>query len=85
MLAVHKQFTDYELPAGQDYLAIHYLSHKKAVVWLASQTIVMFGEYHEWTELGQNHHSSTTKILSYQNRFTCLIYTSSDQIEQIET
>ena len=29
-VVIHKQFTDYELPAGQDYPGIiHYLSHRK--------------------------------------------------------
>ena len=91
-VVIHKQFTDYELPAGQDYPGIiHYLSHRKPWFDLASQTYRdVWWYYHslEWTELGQNHHLHPLQklhIYPIREPLTCLIYTSSDQIEQIET
>ena len=90
-VVIHKQFTDYELPAGQDYPGIiHYLSHRKPWFDLASQTYRdVWWYYHslEWTELGQNHHLHPLQklhIYPIREPLTCLIYTSSDQIEQIE-
>ena len=91
-VVIHKQFTDYELPAGQDYPGIiHYLSHRKPWFDLAAQSYRdVWWYYHslEWTELGQNHHLHPLQklhIYPIREPFTCLIYTSSDQIEQIET
>lgn len=91
-VVIHKQFTDYELPAGQDYPGIiHYLSHRKPWFDLAAQSYRdVWWYYHslEWTELGQNHHLhplQKSHIYPIREPFTCLIYTSSDQIEQIET
>ena len=91
-VVIHKQFTDYELPAGQDYPGIiHYLSHRKPWFDLAAQTYRdVWWYYHslEWTELGQNHHLhplQKSHIYPIREPFTCLIYTSSDQIEQIDT
>ena len=91
-VVIHKQFTDYELPAGQDYPGIiHYLSHRKPWFDLAAQTYRdVWWYYHglEWTELGKNHHLhplQKSHIYPIREPFTCLIYTSSDQIEQIET
>ena len=60
ILSFISQFTDYQLPEGQDYPAIiHYLSHRKPWKDLAAQTYRdVWWYYHslEWTELGQNHH-----------------------------
>ena len=91
-VVIHKQFTDYELPAGQDYPGIiHYLSHRKPWFDLAAQTYRdVWWYYHslEWTELGQNHHLhplQKSHIYPIREQFTCLIYTASDHIEQIET
>ena len=91
-VVIHKQFTDYELPAGQDYPGIiHYLSHRKPWFDLAAQSYRdVWWYYHslEWTELGQNHHLhplQKSHIYPIREAFTCLIYTSSDQIEQIDT
>jgi len=91
-VVIHKQFTDYELPAGQDYPGIiHYLSHRKPWFDLAAQTYRdVWWYYHslEWTELGKNHHLhplQKSHIYPIREPFTCLIYTSSDQIEQIDT
>ena len=91
-VVIHKQFTDYELPAGQDYPGIiHYLSHRKPWFDLAAQTYRdVWWYYHslEWTELGKNHHLHPLQklhIYPIKEPLTCLIYTSSDQIEQIET
>ena len=91
-VVIHKQFTDYELPAGQDYPSIiHYLSHRKPWFDLASQTYRdVWWYYHSlvWTELGKNHHLhplQKSHIYPIREPLTCLIYTSSDQIEQIET
>lgn len=91
-VVIHKQFTDYELPAGQDYPGIiHYLSHRKPWFDLAAQSYRdVWWYYHslEWTELGQNHHLhplQKSHIYPIREPFTCLIYTSSDQIEQIDT
>ena len=91
-VVIHKQFTDYELPAGQDYPGIiHYLSHRKPWFDLAAQTYRdVWWYYHglEWTELGKNHHLHPLQklhIYPIREPLTCLIYTSSDQIEQIDT
>ena len=91
-IVIHKQFTDYRLPEGQDYPAIiHYLSHRKPWKDLAAQTYRdVWWYYHglEWTELGQNHHLHPLKkshLYPIKEPFTCLIYTASDHIEQIET
>ena len=91
-IVIHKQFTDYQLPAGQDYPAIiHYLSHRKPWKDLASQTYRdVWWYYHglEWTELGQNHHLhplQKSHLYPIKEPFTCLIYTASDHIEQIDT
>lgn len=91
-IVIHKQFADYQLPEGQDYPAIiHYLSHRKPWKDLAAQTYRdVWWYYHslEWTELGQNHHLhplQRSHIYPIKEPFTCLIYTASDHIEQIET
>jgi len=91
-IVIHKQFTDYQLPEGQDYPAIiHYLSHRKPWKDLAAQTYRdVWWYYHslEWTELGQNHHLhplQKSHIYPVKEPFTCLIYTASDHIEQLET
>ena len=91
-IVIHKQFTDYQLPEGQDYPAIiHYLSHRKPWKDLAAQTYRdVWWYYHglEWTELSQNHHLhplQKSHIYPVKEPFTCLIYTASDHIEQIET
>lgn len=91
-VVIHKQFTDYELPAGQDYPGIiHYLSHRKPWFDLAAQTYRdVWWYYHglEWTELGQNYHLhplQKSHIYPTKQPFACLIYTASDHIEQIET
>ena len=91
-IVIHKQFTDYRLPGGQDYPGIiHYLSHRKPWKDLASQTYRdVWWYYHglEWTELGQNHHLhplQKSHLYPIKEPFTCLIYTASDHIEQIET
>ena len=91
-IVIHKQFTDYQLPAGQDYPGIiHYLSHRKPWKDLAAQTYRdVWWYYHglEWTELGQNHHLHPLQkahLYPIKEPFTCLIYTASDHIEQIET
>ena len=91
-VVIHKQFTDYELPAGQDYPGIiHYLSHRKPWFDLAAQTYRdVWWYYHglEWTELGKNHHLhplQKSHIYPIREPLTCLIYTASDHIEQIET
>ena len=91
-VVIHKQFTDYELPAGQDYPGIiHYLSHRKPWFDLAAQTYRdVWWYYHglEWTELGKNHHLHPLQklhIYPIREPLTCLIYTSSDNIEQIDT
>lgn len=91
-VVIHKQFTDYELPAGQDYPGIiHYLSHRKPWFDLAAQTYRdVWWYYHglEWTELGQNYHLhplQKSHIYPTKEPFACLIYTASDHIEQIET
>ena len=91
-IVIHKQFTDYQLPVGQDYPGIiHYLSHRKPWKDLAAQTYRdVWWYYHglEWTELGQNHHLhplQKSHIYPVKEPFTCLIYTASDHIEQIET
>lgn len=91
-VVIHKQFTDYELPAGQDYPGIiHYLSHRKPWFDLAAQTYRdVWWYYHslEWTELGKNHHLhplQRSHIYPIREPLTCLIYTSSDYIEQIDT
>ena len=91
-IVIHKQFTDYRLPVGQDYPGIiHYLSHRKPWKDLAAQTYRdVWWYYHglEWTELGQNHHLhplQKSHVYPVKEQFTCLIYTASDHIEQIET
>ena len=91
-IVIHKQFTDYQLPAGQDYPAIiHYLSHRKPWKDLAAQTYRdVWWYYHnlEWTELGQNYHLhplQKSHIYPIKEPFACLIYTASDHIEQIDT
>ena len=91
-IVIHKQFTDYQLPSDQDYPAIiHYLSHRKPWKDLAAQTYRdVWWYYHglEWTELGQNYHLhplQKSHIYPIKEQFTCLIYTASDHIEQIET
>ena len=91
-IVIHKQFTDYRLPVGQDYPGIiHYLSHRKPWKDLAAQTYRdVWWYYHglEWTELGQNHHLhplQKSHLYPVKEQFTCLIYTASDHIEQIET
>lgn len=91
-IVIHKQFTDYQLPEGQDYPAIiHYLSHRKPWKDLAAQTYRdVWWYYHglEWTELSQNHHLhplQKSHIYPVKEPFTCLIYTASDHIEQIGT
>ena len=91
-VVIHKQFTDYELPAGQDYPGIiHYLSHRKPWFDLAAQTYRdVWWYYHslEWTELGKNHHLRPlhkSHIYPIKEPLTCLIYTASDHIEQMET
>ena len=91
-IVIHKQFTDYQIPEGQDYPAIiHYLSHRKPWKDLAAQTYRdVWWYYHnlEWTELGQNYHLhplQKSHIYPVKEPFTCLIYTASDHIEQIET
>ena len=91
-IVIHRQFTDYQLPEGQDYPAIiHYLSHRKPWKDLAAQTYRdVWWYYHglEWTELSQNHHLhplQKSHIYPIKEPFTCLIYTASDHIEQIET
>ena len=91
-IVIHKQFTDYQIPEGQDYPAIiHYLSHRKPWKDLAAQTYRdVWWYYHnlEWTELGQNyylHPLQKSHIYPIKEPFACLIYTASDHIEQIET
>ena len=91
-IVIHKQFTDYQLPEGQDYPAIiHYLSHRKPWKDLAAQTYRdVWWYYHnlEWTELGQNYHLhplQKSHIYPIKEPFACLIYTASDYIEQIDT
>ena len=91
-IVIHKQFTDYQLPEGQDYPAIiHYLSHRKPWKDLAAQTYRdVWWYYHglEWTELSQNHHLhplQKSHIYPIKEPFACLIYTASDHIEQMET
>ena len=91
-IVIHKQFTDYRLPVGQDYPAIiHYLSHRKPWKDLAAQTYRdVWWYYHnlEWTELGQNYHLhplQKSHIYPIKEPFACLIYTASDHIEQIDT
>ena len=91
-IVIHKQFTEYQLPVGQDYPGIiHYLSHRKPWKDLAAQTYRdVWWYYHglEWTELGQNHHLhplQKSHLYPIKEPFTCLIYTASDHIEQIET
>jgi len=91
-IVIHKQFTDYQFPEGQDYPSIiHYLSHRKPWFDLAAQTYRdVWWYYHsiEWTELGKNHHLhplQKSHIYPIREPLTCLIYTSSDHIEQIDT
>ena len=91
-IVIHKQFTDYQLPVGQDYPAIiHYLSYRKPWKDLVAQTYRdVWWYYHnlEWTELGQNYHLhplQKSHIYPIKEPFACLIYTASDHIEQIDT
>ena len=91
-IVIHKQFTDYKLPKSQDYPGIiHYLSHRKPWNDLGIQDYRnVWWYYHnlEWTELGQNYHLHTLKkahIYPQKLPVTCLIYTFSDRIEQLES
>ena len=88
----HKQFTDYKLPKSQDYPGvIRYLSNRKPWDNLGIQAYRnVWWYYHnlEWTELGQNYHLHTLKkahIYPQKLPVTCLIYTFSDRIEQLES
>ena len=88
----HRQFTDYKLPKSQDYPGIiQYPSNRKPWDNLGIQAYRnVWWYYHslEWTELGKNHHLhplQKSHIYPIREPLTCLIYTSSDQIEQIET
>ena len=88
----HKQFTDYKLPKSQDYPGvIRYLSNRKPWEELGIQAYRnVWWYYHnlEWTELGQNYHLHSLKkahIYPQKLPFTCLIYTYSDRIEQLES
>lgn len=88
----HKQFTDYKLPKSQDYPGvIRYLSNRKPWEELGIQAYRnVWWYYHnlEWTELGQNYHLHSLKkahIYPQKLPFTCLIYTFSDRIEQLES
>ncbi len=88
----HKQFTDYKLPKSQDYPGIiHYPSNRKPWDNLGIQAYRnVWWYYHnlEWTELGQNYHLHTLKkahIYPQKLPVTCLIYTFSDRIEQLES
>lgn len=88
----HKQFTDYKLQKSQDYPGIiHYPSNRKPWDNLGIQAYRnVWWYYHnlEWTELGQNYHLHTLKkahIYPQKLPVTCLIYTFSDRIEQLES
>ena len=91
-IVIHERFANYSFPDGQEYPGIiHYLSERKPWHVHAGQTYRdVWWYYHdmEWTELGKNHHlHSLKKLHLYPLRvpFSCLIYTASDQIEQLET
>ena len=91
-IVIHERFANYSFPNGQEYPGIiHYLSERKPWHVHAGQTYRdVWWYYHdmEWTELGKNHHlHSLKKLHLYPLRlpFSCLIYTASDQIEQLET
>lgn len=90
-IVIHERFANYRFPNGQEYPGIiHYLSERKPWHVHASQTYRDVWWYYnnmEWTELGKNHHlHSLKKLHLYPQKvpFSCLIYTSSDQIEQLE-
>ena len=91
-IVIHERFANYRFPNGQEYPGIiHYLSERKPWHVHAGQTYRdVWWYYHdmEWTELGKNHHlHSLKKLHLYPLKvpFSCLIYTASDQIEQLET
>ena len=91
-IVIHERFANYRFPNGQEYPGIiHYLSERKPWQVHAGQTYRdVWWYYHdmEWTELGKNHHlHSLKKLHLYPIKFpfSCLIYTASDQIEQLET
>ena len=90
-IVIHERFANYRFPNGQEYPGIiHYLSERKPWHVHASQTYRDVWWYYnnmEWTELGKNHHlHSLKKLHLYPQKvpFSCLIYTASDQIEQLE-
>jgi len=91
-IVIHERFANYSFPDGQEYPGIiHYLSERKPWHTHASQTYRdVWWYYHdmEWTELGKNHHLhplQKSHLYPIKEPFTCLIYTASDHIEQIET
>ena len=91
-IVIHERFANYSFPDGQEYPGIiHYLSERKPWHVHAGQTYRdVWWYYHdmESTELGKNHHlHSLKKLHLYPIKvpFSCLIYTASDQIEQLET
>ncbi|WP_049488440.1 MULTISPECIES: glycosyltransferase [Streptococcus] len=91
-IVIHERFANYRFPNGQEYPGIiHYLSERKPWQVHAGQTYRdVWWYYHdmEWTELGKNHRlHSLKKLHLYPIKFpfSCLIYTASDQIEQLET
>ena len=91
-IVIHERFANYRFPNGQEYPGIiHYLSERKPWQVHAGQTYRdVWWYYHdmEWTELGKNHHlHSLKKLHLYPIKFpfSCLIYTASDQIEQLKT
>ena len=91
-IVIHERFANYRFPNGQEYPGIiHYLSERKPWQVHAGQTYRdVWWYYHdmEWTELGKNHHLHSLKkmhLYPIKVPFSCLIYTASDQIEQLET
>ena len=91
-IVIHERFANYSFPDGQEYPGIiHYLSERKPWQVHAGQTYRdVWWYYHdmEWTELGKNHHLHSLKkmhLYPIKVPFSCLIYTASDQIEQLET
>ena len=91
-IVIHERFANYSFPEGKEYPGIiHYLSERKPWNVHASQTYRDVWWYYnnmEWTELGKNHHLHSLKkshIYPQKVPFSCLIYTASDQIEQLET
>ena len=91
-IVIHERFANYSFPEGKEYPGIiHYLSERKPWNVHASQTYRDVWWYYnnmEWTELGKNHHLHSLKkshIYPQKVPFSCLIYTVSDQIEQLET